>query len=88
MKKIKIVVISLCFLTLSLVVFAKPLGLIEQGTCTSPTIFWGSSCCTYTNLWESPTNGVIFEETVQKCCKYRAGIIWNSCSHIGITNPQ
>jgi hypothetical protein len=91
MKKIKIIAISLCFLTLSLVVFAKPLGIIDQGNCPTTTVFWGTSCCKTYTTYENPLNGNIFIEETNKCCKYRLGLVWGSCTYQGtgvILNPE
>ncbi|MFN8250703.1 MAG: hypothetical protein U0V75_02380 [Ferruginibacter sp.] len=45
------------------------------GGCTTQTIFWGESCCTYTTTGE--TGGT---EIYTKCCKYRFWIIWEDCT--------
>ena len=65
-KRLGLILIPLAFV---FAVFAS-----ETGDCSTTTIFWGESCCTYTSTGE--TGGT---EIYRKCCTYRFWLIWSAC---------
>lgn len=78
MKKYLIKVVAISIIAISAFGFTLFANAQEDG-CSTETIFWGTSCCTYQTSGE---NGGV--ELYTKCCKYRFWIVW-SCetSYVG-----
>ncbi len=64
-------------LIIPLAMFFAAFASANEGDCTTKTIFWGESCCTYSGT--TSTGAVVFS---RKCCEYRLWIVW-SCETVG-----
>jgi len=45
---------------------------VPSDTCSTQTIFWGESCCTFTS--DNGSGGTMI---MRKCCEYRFWIVWS-----------